>query len=184
MSSIEHLSRDDIIHVLKGMNIDLASNTRVNTTRLQNRLGEALDAAQRFSTTFPTDPDVVGGVNLSNYPMWKKRTPVVDAFTRRTWAAIFQDNREFEDQRQLAFPRIVQLIPDIGKSMDQKRIGYVVLKDMTIFRALIIRVRSSLHSQALKLISAYSSSLHSRLTTRPLLFYAIMQSLKKKTRSL
>ncbi|KAF5361844.1 hypothetical protein D9756_002074 [Leucocoprinus leucothites] len=145
MSSLEqhNLSRDDIIHVLKGMNIDLVPNTKVNAARLKTRLGEALDAAQRFSTTFPDDPDAVGGINLSNYPLWKKRTPVVDAFTRRTWAAIFQDNREYEDQRQLAFPRLIQLIPDIGKDMDQKRIGYVVLKDMTVFRALIIRFFST-----------------------------------------
>jgi hypothetical protein len=142
MSSLEHhaLSRDDIIHVLKGMNIDLSPNTKLSAAKLENRLDEALDAAQRFTTTFPDDPDALGGINLSNYPLWKKRKPVVDALTRRTWGAIFQDNREYEDQRQLAFPRIIQLIPDIGKDIDKKRIGYVVLKDMTVFRALIIRV--------------------------------------------
>lgn len=133
----EGLSREDVIHILKGMNIDLSPNTKLSAARLGEKLGEALDAAQRFSTIFP---DPAGLIKLSSYSMWRKKAPVVDAFTRRTWGAIFQDNRGFEDHRQIAFARINQLIPDIAKEMDKKKIGYVVLKDLVTLRALIIRV--------------------------------------------
>lgn len=146
------LSREDIMHILKGMNIDLSPNTKLSVTKLENRLAKALDAAQRFSNIFP---DAKAGVDLSKYPLWRRKAPVVDAFTRRTWGAIFQDNRGFEDQRQLAFARINQLVPDIGKEMDKKKIGYVVLKDGNALKALIIRVRIPyLYALTFELITA------------------------------
>ncbi len=131
-------SRQDIMHILKGTNIDLSRNSKLSLSRLDDHLGKALDAAQRFSSIFP---DSQGIINLSKFSRWNKRTPVVDAFTRRTWGAIFQDNnRGFDDPRQIAFARINQLIPDIGKEMDKKKLGYVVLKDNVSLKALIIRV--------------------------------------------
>lgn len=126
------------MHILKGMNIDLSRNSKLSLSKLDDHLGKALDAAQRFSSIFP---DGQAGINLSKYSRWKKRAPVVDAFTRRTWGAIFQDNnRGFDDPRQIAFARINQFIPDIGKEMDKSKLGYVVLKDSASLRALIIRV--------------------------------------------
>ncbi|EKM81505.1 hypothetical protein AGABI1DRAFT_105074 [Agaricus bisporus var. burnettii JB137-S8] len=132
----ESLSREDVMHVLKGMNIEFSPNTKLTSTTLRHRLIQSLDAAQRFASIFP-DPTHL--IKLSRYSMWRKKAPVVDAFSRRTWGAIFQDNRGFEDHRQIAFARINQLIPDIAKEMDKKKIGYVVLKDMATLRALIIR---------------------------------------------
>ncbi|KAF9442258.1 hypothetical protein P691DRAFT_779487 [Macrolepiota fuliginosa MF-IS2] len=129
-------TREDLMHILKGMNIDLSPNTKLNAAKLETCLDEALDAAQRFSNIFP---DIEGGIDLSDYRRWKRKTPVVDAFTRRTWGAIFQDNRIYEDQRQLAFARINQLIPDIGKEMDKKKIAFVVLKDGVSLKALVIK---------------------------------------------
>jgi hypothetical protein len=133
----ESLSREDVMHILKGMNIDFSPNSKLTTVSLRQRLTQSLDAAQRFASFFP-DPTHL--IKLSRYSMWRKKAPIVDAFTRRTWGAIFQDNRGFEDHRQIAFARINQLIPDITKEMDKKKIGYVVLKDLATLRALIIRV--------------------------------------------
>ncbi|KAF9445846.1 hypothetical protein P691DRAFT_784659 [Macrolepiota fuliginosa MF-IS2] len=124
------LSRDDTLHILKGMNIELTPNTKLPINELERRLENVLDSAQRYTIVFP---------KVTPY----RDKPLSKAFHRNNLAGAFSQ-REREDPWQNAFERIAGHILTFAGEWEEGggTLSSVVLKDPVKPHGLVIKIYS------------------------------------------
>ncbi|KAF9445849.1 hypothetical protein P691DRAFT_734285 [Macrolepiota fuliginosa MF-IS2] len=138
------INREQILWILKGMNVELSPDTKLGIDKLEHRLQKALGAAQRLSTVFSkTERDI----KPTSYPFWNTQKPLAPVFRRTTWGKLF-DVRNFDIMREMphpkdAFDRILSHIQSLSEDWDREGHDFfALLKDPISKRALVIKVFS------------------------------------------
>ncbi|KAF9445845.1 hypothetical protein P691DRAFT_777271 [Macrolepiota fuliginosa MF-IS2] len=98
----DKLTREDMAHILRGMKVDVAPDTKLSTVRLQQRLHDALDVAQRYSEVFE---DASGKIDPGTCPSWGDERDLARAFDRPLRRGLFKDDPSY-DEREDAFPNL------------------------------------------------------------------------------
>lgn len=135
-------SREQILFMLKGMNVDLPLTTKLAINKLEHRLQKALDAAQRFTSVFSKKEH---DIKPTEYPYWNRDKLLGPAFRRNTWGELV-NAREFNPMTEMplptdAFARVSAHINALSSDWDtQNRHFSTFLRDPISKRALIIRV--------------------------------------------
>jgi hypothetical protein len=135
----EELRRDDVIHILRGMRINISPWTRFRASKLQERLNLALDAAQRY-------PDLFRGaerVELDQFQKWdEKEGPTLSkAFDAPERIPLV----EFRDKRETAMSSVCDLLSKFVKRAEKEDVDTATFVDAPNWRVLVVKVSLMLY---------------------------------------